>query len=336
MSKLALITSLKNATYVAKAAVKSHAPEILLATGCVSFVATVVTASKATIKAQDILENHHEALNDIKICAAQTNEEEYSESDQKKDVIVTYSKTCMSMAKIYLPAVLLGTLAVACFLTSYGILKKRNLALIASYNALNEAFNLYRKRVVEDKGVEADQYYLSGIKPETIAVTDENGNKEKKKVIKGDPNLATPYSFKFGKYKANGERNWQWENDANLNRMYLYGQQDFLNDKLYSLCKFNSKHEVVVPGVVMLNEVREICGEDITEPGAVVGWRFSNGEPGCNGYVDFNLIEGTEPDPENPERMINCFYLNPNCDGLVFDLIGKKVEVPFTPNFLIE
>lgn len=333
MSKLALISSLKNTAFVAKAAIKSHAPEILVGTGCISFVATVVTASKATIKAQDILENHHEALNDIKICAAQTEEEEYSESDQKKDVIVAYSKTSLEMVKTYAPAIALGALSIGCFLASYGILKKRNLALIAAYNGLNEAFNLYRSRVIEDKGAEADAYYLTGVKPETITVTDEAGNKEKKKVLKGDVKMANPYSFKFSKYRENGELNYQWQSEANLNRMYLNGQQDYLNDVLYCRSKKNNAGEIEVRGVVLLNEMRDLCGEDITDTGSVVGWRFSNGEPGCNGYIDFHMVEGTEEDPETG-KMINCFYLNPNVDGLVYDLIGKKEEVPFIPNYV--
>ena len=333
MGKLALINNLKSTAIMAKAVLKNHAPEILMVTGCVGFVGTVVSASKATLKAQEVLGEHHDMKSDIEICRATQTEEDYSDSDYKKDIITAYSKTTFGMVKTYAPTVALGTLTVACFLTAYGILKKRNLALIAAYNALNESFNLYRSRVIEDKGAEADAYYMTGKKTDTITVTDEAGNKEKKKIIKGDVNLASPYSFKFSKYKENGERNWQWNEEANLNRMYLDGQQDYLTDLLYTRCQFNRNHEVIRRGSVLLNEVRDLLGEDFTETGSVVGWRFSNGEPGCNGYIQFNIVEGTEEDKDTG-KMIPCYYINPNVDGLIYDLIGQKEEVPFKANFV--
>ena len=114
---------------------KNQAPEILMVGGAVSFVATVVTASRATIKAQDILDEHKETLRSIKI--AEATPEEYDEEDRKRDIVVCYSKTSVAMAKEYALAAGFGVLSLTCFFASYGIMKKRYVALGAAYTALN-------------------------------------------------------------------------------------------------------------------------------------------------------------------------------------------------------
>ena len=73
MVKLRL-SNLKSIARVAKVGLVKHAPEILMGTGTVAFVATVVTASRSTIKAQDILADCKEKLDDVcaskRICLA--------------------------------------------------------------------------------------------------------------------------------------------------------------------------------------------------------------------------------------------------------------------------
>ena len=59
------LSNLKSMARVTKVVIVKHAPEILMGTGAVAFVGTVITASRATIKAQDILEDHREKLADI-------------------------------------------------------------------------------------------------------------------------------------------------------------------------------------------------------------------------------------------------------------------------------
>lgn len=315
---------------------KNHAPELLLTGGTVSFVATIVTASRATIKAQEILEEHQEAMRDIKIAQATANEEVYSEQDIRKDTIVVYSKTSIALAKKYALPLGCAALSLTCFFASYGIMKKRYVALGAAYTALNESFNLYRQRVIEDKGKEADMYYLTGVKASQITEKDpETGEKIKKTVIKdlnGNEIIASPYMFKFSKYKENGERNNQWGTSDALNRAFILGQVDYLNDSLYLRSEKNRKGEVTRRGSVFLNELREYLGEDPTTAGSVVGWRFSNGEPGCNGFIDVNMVEGREIDPETGDEL-TCYYLNPNVDGLIYDLVEKREENPFVPLF---
>lgn len=324
-------TNVKALVRTAGAWGKNHAPELLLAGGAVSFVATVITASKATIKAQDILEDHKEKLRDIKTVHA-TNRD-YDDEDLKKDIIVAYSQTGWGLTKNYALASGFAVLSLTCFFASYNIIKKRYVALGVAYSALNESFNLYRQRVIEDKGEEVDTYYLTGVKPASITATNEDGTKEKKKVLKEDPDkIANPYVIKFGKYKENGDRNWQWQGNYSLDRSYILGQIDYLNDQLFLRSVRNKDGDVIKRGAVFLNELRDLLGEDPTTAGAVAGWRFSNGEPGCNGYIDQHLVEVVELDPDTNQE-ITSYILNPNVDGLIYDLVEKFEPKPFTPNF---
>ena len=334
---MSLLNNTKNLVRTAGFWTRSHAPELLLAGGTISFVATVVTASQATLKATDILEEHQGKKRDIKTAQATKTEEEYSEQDIKRDTIVLYSQTGMALAKRYALPLGCAALSLTCFFASYGIMKKRYVALGAAYTALNESFQLYRQRVIEDKGEEADLYYLTGVKASQITEKDpETGEKVKKTVIKdleGNEILASPYMFKFSKYKENGERNNAWVNDDNLNRAYILGHMGYLNDLMITRNVTNRNGEVIKRGWVFLNELRDLLGEDANTPGSVVGWRFSNGEPGCNGYIDLNLVEGREADPVTGDPM-TVYNINPNVDGLIWDLVGQFEEHPFVPSYI--
>lgn len=303
---------------------KNHSPELLLAGGIISLVGAVVMSAKAGSNTEEILEGHKAELDDVKS----------EEIVKKSDVVKIYAQTTGYLAKEYAPAVVLTSLSITCFCASYGILKSRYVALGAAYTALEESYRKYRERVIADRGEEADKYYLTGEKPKTITVEGEDGKKEKIKVYPTlpDGSIASPYAFKFGKYKENGERNNQWQNDRKYCMMYILGQQDYLNDQLYLRCKFNDEHEVIQRGSVFLNEIRDLLGEDPINIGQQVGNLFSNGEKGCNGYIDFNLIESTEIDPETGED-IPCFWIDPNVDGLISDCLEKIEKIPFKARY---
>lgn len=318
------VSNLKAVVSLAKTTVIKYSPEILMGVGAVSFVGTVVAASKAAVKSQDILEDHKLELETIEEFA----ENEEYEIDVKKERFIVYRNTGFSLAKEYAPATACAAISLSCFFGAFGILHKRYTTLAVAYSALEESFRLYRQRVIEDKGEEADLYYLTGAKPKEITVKDEEGKKTKvKQLILPDGSVASPYAFKFGKYREDGTENEQWRDDVILNRAFVLGQQRWFNVQLAERCVLNSDNDVIVRGSVFLNEVRTTCGEGPTEAGSVAGWRFSQGEPGCNGYIDFRIIEAMEEDPVTGDK-IPCIFVNPNCDGLIFDLIGKKESVP--------
>lgn len=324
-------SNIKALARVAKQTVIKHSPEILMGMGAVTFVATVVMASKETVNEQDVLIDHEDELYQLGL-AHDVNE--LDDKAYKKSRRNVYLHTSIETTKNYAPAIILGTTSLACFFGAFGIMKKRYATLVVAYTTLEESFRKYRERVIADKGVEADLYYLTGSKTKEITQKGEDGKKTKvKQMILPDGTIASPYAFKFGKYKENGERNNQWVPEAQLLMSYAMGQEMYLNDRLYNRCVFDDNHNVLVRGSVMLNEIRDILGEDPTPTGAVVGNRYGNGEPGCNGYICFNIVEASEEDPETG-KMIPCLFVNPNVDGLIYDLLGQKENEPFPTTYI--
>lgn len=325
------LASVKAFARVAKQTIVKHSPEILMTVGGVTFIATVVMASKETINETEILAEHDLELDEIEF-----NKDEglLDQKAYKKSRMYVYKHTAIKTTKNYAPAVILGATSLACFFGAFGIMRKRYATLVLAYSALEESFRKYRERVIEARGVDEDLYYLTGVKPKEITIKDDEGNKTKVKTLAlPDGSIASPYAFKFSKYNEDGSRNNQWSEEQQSNISYVLGQQDWLNSQLYYRCVFDNEHRVVIRGTVMLNEVRELLGEVPNPTGSLVGWRFSNGEKKCNGFVEFRLIESTEKDPDDPTRDIPCLFINPNCDGMIYDLLGEKEAKPFEPNY---
>lgn len=325
------LANIKAFAKVAKDTLVKYSPEILMGLGGATFVATVVVACKETVKEQEILEIHEEALDYIDLM----NEEgELDDKAWKKSRREAYIHTAKETTINYIPAVVVGTASLACFFGAFGIMKKRYTTLLVAYTALEESFRRYRERVIEARGADEDLYYLTGNKPKEITEKKEDGTKEKKKVLElPDGTIASPYAFKFGKYKENGERNKQWLEEPQLLLSYACGQEGYANDRLYNRCVFDDDHNVVYRGVWMLNETRELCGEDPSSTGAICGNRYGNGEPGCNGYIKWNIIESTEIDPDTGKK-IPCLFINPNVDGMIWDLVGQKEKDPFPTSYI--
>lgn len=325
------LSNFKAFTRVAKQTIIKHSPEILMIAGGVLFVTTVVLACKETIDEQEILDVHESALDYVDMVHEN---EEIDDKAYKKSRFNVYKNTSIETVKNYAPAVIIGSVSLACFFGAFGIMRKRYTTLVLAYGALEESFRKYRERVIAARGVDEDIYYLTGVKPKEITIKNDDGSKEKSKQLTlPDGKITSPYAFKFAKYNEDGSRNLQWSEDRQLNLSYALGQQDWLNHQLYSRCVFDDKHRVKIRGSVMLNEIRELLGEVSTPTGSIAGNRFSNGEPGCNGFIDFRITEGMEPDPDDPDKMIPFLLINPNCDGMIYDLLGKKEMKPFEPVF---
>lgn len=322
--------NIKAGLRVVGSTIVKHSPEILMGLGAVSFVGTVIVASKETVKAQDILIDHEDELLYLESCYDMN---ELDEKAYKKSRRGVYFNTGKLMVKNYIPAVTFGAVTMASFFGAFGIMKKRYATLLVAYSALEESFRTYRQRVIEDKGLDADIYYLTGAKPKEITVKDDEGNKKKVTSLTL-PNgaIASPYVIKFSKYNENGERNIQWNNSESLNYSYVKGQIEYMNDIIWQRTVFDDNGNVKIRGSFLLNEARELLGESINDTGAVVGWRLSNGEYGCNGYIKCNFIEAKETiyDPEVGEEVeLPCIFWDPNVDGMIYDLIGKKEDKPF-------
>ena len=255
---------------------KKHSPEILVVAVIAGTVVSAVLACKATTKVAEILDETKGTLDTIHegMETGAINGQEYTTEDGKKDTVVVYAQTGMKLAKLYAPAIILGTLSITSILASNNILRKRNVALGAAYAAIDKSFKEYRGRVIERFGEQVDTELKYGIKAkkfEEIEVDPETGKekKVKKTVMVADPNLQSDYAVYFDSKSRN------YETNPDYNRMFLKAQQAFANDKLQTR------------GHLFLNEVLDDLDLPRTPAGQIVGWT----KDGPDGYVNFRIVE---------------------------------------------
>lgn len=256
---------------------KKHSPEILIVAGIAGTVVSAVVACKATTKVNKIVEDTKNDIEKVHT-AVETGiteaGETYSVEDSKKDLTIIYAQTGVKFAKLYAPAVILGTLSITSILASNNILRKRNVALGAAYAAIDKSFKEYRGRVIERFGEQVDTELKYGIKAkkfEEVEVDPETGKekKVKKTVMVADPNLQSDYAVYFDSKSRNFETNFDY------NRMFLKAQQQFANNKLQTR------------GHLFLNEVLDDLDLPRTSAGQIVGWT----KDGPDGYVNFRILE---------------------------------------------
>ena len=275
-NKTEIMKSVNGVASKAVMKLKKHSPEILVVAGIAGTVVSAVLACKATTKVAEILDETKGTLDTIHegMETGAINGQEYTTDDGKKDTVVVYAQTGMKLAKLYGPAIILGTLSITSILASNNILRKRNVALGAAYAAIDKSFKEYRGRVIERFGDQVDTELKYGIKAkkfEEIEVDPETGKekKVKKTVMVADPNLQSDYAVYFDSKSRN------YETNPDYNRMFLKAQQAFANDKLQTR------------GHLFLNEVLDDLDLPRIPAGQIVGWT----KDGPDGYVNFRIVE---------------------------------------------
>lgn len=289
---------------------KKNSPTILMVLGIGGVIGTVVIACKATLNLEDVLKKGSEKQAFIKEGweKAQNGEAEYEDYTEQKhamDVISTHVQTGADLLKLYGPALALGTISIGCLVGSHHILKGRNVALMAAYKAIDEGFQAYRKRVIEDKGEDADFAYRNNLKAEEVTATevgdDGKNHKIKKTIFAGDPTEHSIYARFFDESCA------EWSKSPEYNMAYLRSRQNYFNDMLRAR------------GHVFLNEVYDALGIPRTDAGQVVGWVI--GKDGDN-YVDFGVFDRNNP---GARAFVNGYerniLLDFNVQGVIYDLI---------------
>jgi len=284
---------------------KKYSPEILVGVGLVSMAASVVLAHQAQPKSKLVIAETEDLLDSVDQALALDNEEKYSVLDARKDKALIYSKTAINMAKVYAPAVATFAFGTACILYSFGIIKKRNLALIGAFGALEKSYTEYRERVVAKHGEEADRLFKNGTtqtKVEKVDIAPDGKKTKSSEIVEAtDPSGLSIYAKFFDESCIN------WSKTPGYNFAYLKGQQDYCNDL------------VMARGHLFLNEVYDMLGLPRTQEGSIVGWvKNSDGD----GYVDFGIFEA---DSERARAFVNGYerniLLDFNVDGVIWDKI---------------
>lgn len=155
--------------------IEQKAPEICLVVGIVGVVGACVVACKATLSLPEIVEETKEKEEELKEQYDKTvtieeggdiQSSEKSEAELKNDIRKLYLGAGFNIAKLYIPAVLIGSIAIGLILKSHFAMVSRNIAICGAYAALQKEFDEYRKNVINKYGEDADKEMRFGINPD--------------------------------------------------------------------------------------------------------------------------------------------------------------------------
>lgn len=299
---------------------KKHSPEILVVAGTVGAVASAVLACKATFKVNDILDETKETvqnIHDVVDGKYGDHSDDYTEEDAKQDLTKVYIQTGIKFAKLYAPAVILGTLSICSILASNNILRKRNVALAAAYATIDSSFKDYRNRVISRFGEEIDRelkYNIQSKKITETVVDEETGKEKKVKKTIQVANEVSGYARFFEEYtvddNGNTVKNPYWDKTPEYNLMFLKSQQQYANDLLRAKKR------------LFLNDVYKMLGLPESKAGQIVGWVYDEENPVGDNFVDFGLYSGGS---QNYSDFIygtdDAILLDFNVDGNIWDLM---------------
>ena len=307
MNKNEIVKKASSALGKVNIKLRKHSPELLIAAGVVGTVVSTVLACKATTKLSTILDESKGNIETIHKCENDKEmEERYSQEDAKKDLAIVYIQTGVKIAKLYAPAVVLGTISIAGIVASNNILRKRNVALAAAYATVDKSFKEYRSRVVERFGDDVDKELRYNIKAKKIEemIKDPESGKEKKSKTTG--NVAAPTVDDYARFFDKTCRHY--EENMNYNLMLLRSQQQLANDKL------------VADGFLFLSDVYDMLGITRTKMSQSVGWIYKpDGNSNGDNFVDFGvMVVKRETEDGGYEDAI---LMNFNVDGPILDLI---------------
>jgi hypothetical protein len=293
-----------------KLKMQTNSPTILLGVGITGVIATTVLASRATLKAQPVMEATTLELDRIEYESEQPGyiknpDPRAIAAAARKQRMGVYTTTAVQLTKLYAPAVVVGSLSVACLVKGHNIQQERYSALSAAYVGLQETFDRYRKRIREEVGEERERELYYDVEEVSMIENGPNGPKKVKKKVVG-PDGAGPYARFFGPDNEN------WKTTPEYNTMWLRQVESYLNTKLRT------------DGHLFLNRAYEELGIPDSEEGAVVGWLYERGT-GDN-VVDFGIWDETERD-----RMYD--FMVGNTSEILIDFnvdgpIHKKLKLP--------
>lgn len=311
--------NIKSMISATKFTLKKYSPEILLGLGITGVGVSTVLACKATLKCEAIIDEHEEKLEMVEE-ALELENPDYTEEEAKKDRMIIKSTTALNFVKLYGPSATLMTASIGCILAAHHIMTKRQVALMAAYKVVEEAFSTYRGRVVKELGEAKDAHFMYGTDTieDTETVLDENGKKKKVTTQREElvPGVKlSGFARMFEEERPDQYGSWdgstQWSPIHDYNLSFLTMKEKHFNDKL------------VVKGFVTVNEVLEELGFPPTDAGMVCGWRYKSDRG--DGYISFqprgidgNWVMGKDGDP---------IVIDFNIDGVIFDENGARKEL---------
>lgn len=266
-----------------------HAPGILMGTGTVGTVLTIISFGKAVLKFQDDLKVHNERLE--KLDEIKQRKEAGDESMDIVDIDIpkyrksVYIDTIKRGVVTFGPSVILGTLSIGSFFAAAGILNKRYLGAMATLSTVIKEKDLLESNVAKEFGAEKLAELKGVIKEPSKIPGDENSEDVSETEGAGDLGYSASPSL-FAKFFD--ESNPNWEKSAESNRFFLQSVEN--------RCNFILRNR----GYLFLNEVYRALGMEETQAGQFFGWKFYDDpavakEKGAANRVSFGLFDTDSP-----------------------------------------
>lgn len=232
-----------------KTGVNRKSPEILIGLGIAGMITTTVLAVKATPKAMRLLDDvKKETWNEDPV-----NPMAHRELKPLEVIKITW--------KCYIPAVVTGTVSIACLIGSNSVNARRNAALATAYKLSETALTEYKDKVVEEIGEQKEKVIREKIAQDKVDKMQENKT-EVVVVGSGDVLFLEPVCGK--PFKSDIETVRKVINDFNY-RMTT-GQEEYIS----------------------LSEFYDEFGLRHTTASDDLGWNL-----GRDGQIDIDFVAGT-------------------------------------------
>lgn len=302
--------TLQNLASYAEIRLRKDWPTIATFGGIGCILTGTVLACKATAKLEETKE---EALSPI--YTIKTFPEEYpSEKAYKKELTEAYIHGGWCFVKSYAPAVLFEIMGITMISSAHFEMKNRYSAATAAFNAVQQRFNDYRRRVIDEEGLDADRRYR-GLVPQKIVnstVDEETGEVKKEEtsdILLDDPNSISTFARFF--------------DDSSPN----YCKDDEYNVTFLKLVESRCNQLLHDRGFLFLNEVYAMIGGiDSTKLGQVVGWFYDPSDPNLSNHVSFDINRvRRQVGGRYGNRFETAILVDFNLDGDIMDYI---VDVP--------
>lgn len=279
--------------------VQRYSPEILFGAGVVGAVTATVLACRSTLKLGEVLDEAEKdkiTLENIPIG------EGYSQREYDKNLAALKIRTVARVGKLYMPAVLMGSLSIGALTGSHYIMSSRQAGLMAAYAALDKGFKEYQARVTEELGEERAQQ----LRYDTVVHKEKDADGKVIKTVRVDPNgKRSIYARVFD------ETSPEWVRNPEYNKLTLHAKQEYLNNLLHAR------------GHMFLNEVYDQLGVPRSRAGSQVGWFVGKGGKG-DSFIDFGMYNSTNPavrDFVNGNE--GSIWLDFNVDGPIWHLLDE-------------
>lgn len=275
-----------------------NAPTILTGAGVVGFIATTAATIRATNKANAVLPDITKEIAEVKT-RLEVESDVLDEKTKTKALVKIYADSSLTMAKIYVPTLVLGSASIVCVLAGHGIMLKRQASLAAAYTALDAGFKVYRKRVADRLGEDEELDLYRRPNTKMVDSCDDEGQPCEIEVLDDDDSVMPS---RYSKFFDESSSNWSKTPDYNL--FFLRRQQQWANDRLRA------------NGFLFLNEVYEALGLPRTQAGQIVGWKEGTEEG--DGFVNFGLYQiGDESNRAFINGYEHTVLLDFNVDGII-------------------